>query len=183
MSDDELEQLRYPLGRFSAQPHLAPPARTLLMEQLEGVASRVRAAVTGLEAEELERPYRPGGWTIRQVVHHLADSHMMACTRFRRALTEEEPAVATYDESAWARLPDAGSGDVEPSLLILEGVHQRWGLLLRGMDDAAFGRAYRHPELGRVPLDRALQLYAWHGRHHVAHILTALAGMRRVPAL
>lgn len=183
MSDDELELLRFPIGRFHPKPHATAAERHALLDQLAGLPAQVRAATSGLASDQLEQPYRPGGWTVRQVVHHLADSHMNACIRFRRAVTEEEPTISTYDEVAWALLPDAETGDLEPSLLILDGLHGRWAAMLRALPADALGRAYLHPDMGRVSLDTALQLYVWHGRHHLAHIIAALAGMRRLHVL
>ena len=120
--------------------------------------------------EQLDTPYRPGGWTVRQVVHHLPDSHMNAYVRFRLALTENEPTIKPYEQQLWAELPDAKTADIEMSLKLFEGLHQRWVLLLRSMKPEDFHRKYIHPESGVNVLDNVLQLYAWHGKHHVAHI-------------
>jgi len=134
--------------------------------------TRLRAAVAGLTDAQLDTPYRPGGWTVRQVVHHVADSHLNAYIRLKFALTEEKPAIKPYDQDAWAGLADSRL-PVEMSLATLDGVHARWTGLYRSLTDEQFGRTFRHPEIGTVTLDRQLQMYAWHGRHHVAHI-TAL---------
>jgi hypothetical protein len=181
MSDDQLERMRYPVGRFNALPDLRPEQRLELVEELERLPAQVRAAVSGLDADQLDRPYRAGGWTIRQVVHHLPDSHMNAYIRFKKAATENEPAIVVYDEAAWAELADAAADEVEPSLALLHGLHHRWGMFLRSLRDPDFHRAYVHPELGRVTLGTALQLYAWHGRHHLGHIMSALTTVRSVP--
>jgi len=130
----------------------------------------LRAAVAGLRPEQLDTPYRPGGWTVRQVVHHVPDSHMNSYMRFKLALTEDEPTIKPYDEKLWAELADTPATPVEVSLTLLESMHDRWVRLLRSLQDAHFERQFRHPELGVVRLDRNLALYAWHGKHHVAHI-------------
>ena len=133
----------------------------------------MRAALAGLSDSQLDTPYRPGGWTVRQVAHHVPDSHMNSYVRFRLALTEDEPVIKPYEESRWAELPDARGMPVEPSLVLLESLHARWVPLLRSLSAAEWKRSFRHPELGPVRLENNAALYAWHGRHHVAHI-TAL---------
>ena len=126
--------------------------------------------MAGLSEQQLDTPYRPGGWTARQVVHHLADSHMNSCVRFRLALTEDSPTIKPYDEVSWASLPDASTMPVEPSLILLEGLHSRWVRLLESMSETDFLREFHHPESGVVRLEQNLAHYAWHGKHHVAHI-------------
>lgn len=168
--EQDLEQLRYPIGRFQARAGLSSAERAALIDDIAAVPAAFRAAVAGLSDEQLEMPYRPGGWTVRQVVHHVADSHMNSYVRFKLAATEPEPAIKTYDEAAWAELADARSEDVEVSLVLLESLHRRWTRFLRSLADEQFERAFLHPELGRVTLDVSVQLYAWHGRHHLAHI-------------
>ena len=128
------------------------------------------AAVAGLDDRQLDTPYRPGGWTVRQVVHHYADSHANSYVRFRLALTEDAPVIKPYDEQRWAELPDAKSAPISVSLTLLSALHQRWVLLLRSLDDQTFARTFIHPELGEMRLDKTLGLYAWHCHHHVAHI-------------
>lgn len=141
------------------------------MGEIAAAPDQLRAAVAGLSPAQLDTPYRPNGWTVRQVVHHLPDSHLNAYTRIKLALTEEEPTIKPYEEARWAELPDARTGPVELSLALLEFLHQRWLLLLRNLAAADFARQFRHPEHGRMfALDEALALYAWHGEHHVAHI-------------
>jgi hypothetical protein len=132
--------------------------------------AKLRAAVAGLTDQQLDTPYRPGGWTVRQVVHHVPDSHMNSYMRFRLALTEEQPAIKGYDEAAWAKLPDAQSAPVEISLSLLDTLHRRWVMLLESLTPEQWKRTFLHSELGPVSLERNLALYAWHGKHHVAHI-------------
>jgi hypothetical protein len=167
----ELETLRYPVGRFRPQPGgLSPDERRAAVQAIAETPARLRAAVAGLDDEQLSTPYRPDGWTVRQVVHHVPDSHVNAYVRFKLALTEDRPTIKTYDEAAWARLADAELRDVEVSLTILDAIHLRWVTVLESLDDEAWRRKLMHPEWGEIDLDFLLQLYHWHGRHHVAHI-------------
>jgi uncharacterized damage-inducible protein DinB len=166
--------LRYPVGRFDwdAAPNEADRPR--LIAEIAETPGALRSAVAGLSRDQLETRYRPGGWTVKQVVHHVPDSHLNAYTRFKLALTEDEPTIKPYDEAAWAELADSQKVPIDVSLDLLDSLHVRWVTLLRSMDAADFRRALRHPEHARVlTLDQMLALYAWHGRHHVAHI-TAL---------
>lgn len=165
--------LQYPIGRFEWSGKNTAEEQRRYIDEIEQAPAQLRAAVSGLSDQQLDTPYRPGGWTVRQVVHHVPDSHVNAYTRFRLALTEDEPTIKPYDEGQWAELPDARSAPVGPSLVLLESLHARWILLLRGLGEQDFARRFRHPELGTVNLERYLAVYAWHGRHHVAHI-TAL---------
>jgi uncharacterized damage-inducible protein DinB len=165
-----MEDLRYPIGKFRAEADVTDAKRRRCIEEIAGTPDRLRAAVDRLSAEQLDTPYRPGGWTVRQVAHHLPDSHLNAYVRFKLALTEAEPTVKTYDEAAWAELADARTAPVELSLTLLESLHRRWVLVLRSLSPLDFARTFRHPEWGTVTLDWYLQQYAWHGRHHVAHI-------------
>ncbi len=165
-----MSDLRYPIGRFAADADVTEEKRRRWIGEIANTPDTLRAAVHGLSAEQLDTPYRPGGWTVRQVVHHLPDSHLNAYVRFKLALTEREPTVKTYDEAAWAELADGRAAPVEVSLTLLESLHHRWILLLRSLTPADIARALSHPELGRVALETYLQMYAWHGRHHVAHI-------------
>jgi uncharacterized damage-inducible protein DinB len=170
-----MDDPRYPVGKFEAPAlPLGEAERARLIAEIAEAPARLRAAVRGLDDAQLDRPYRPGGWTIRQVVHHVPDSHMNAYVRFRLALTEDEPMVKPYEEARWAELPDAATGPVDVSLMLLETLHSRWVALLRAMKPADWSRAFRHPDLGVVPLEKALALYAWHGRHHVAHVTDSL---------
>lgn len=165
-----MEDHRFPLGPFTAPSEITPTLRGELIAQIDEAPRRMRDAVHRLNAEQLQTPYREGGWTLAQVVHHLPDSHMNAYIRFRLALTESEPTIKAYDEARWAELPDAASSDIEASLLLLEGLHQRWVSLLRRITPEQWTLAFLHPERGRVTLERNLAIYAWHGRHHVAHV-------------
>jgi len=165
-----VESLQYPIGKF--QFEAAPGTEQLgrWIDQIAETPAQLRAAVAGLSPEQLDTPYRPGGWTLRQVVHHVPDSHMNSYVRFRLALTEQEPTIRPYDEHAWSGLMDARTAPAEISLALLESLHARWVLLLRSLTPADWKRAFRHPELGVVTLEQNADLYAWHGRHHVAHI-------------
>ncbi|MBA3761453.1 MAG: bacillithiol transferase BstA [Gemmatimonadota bacterium] len=166
-----MDDLRYPIGPFRYGGSTSPALRDQWLGEIAAAPGQLRAAVAGLSDPQLDTPYRPDGWTVRQVVHHLPDSHLNAYTRIKLALTEEEPTIKPYEEARWAELPDARSGPLEPSLALLDFLHQRWLLLLRNLRQADFARRYRHPEHGRMfELDEVLALYAWHGRHHVAHI-------------
>ena len=165
-----MEDLRYPVGQFAADADVTEEKRRRWIGEIANTPDTLRAAVHGLSAEQLDTPYRPGGWTVRQVVHHLPDSHLNAYVRFKLALTEAEPTVKTYDEAAWAELSDGRTAPVEISLALLESLHRRWVLVLRSLFPGDYSRTFRHPEWGTVTLDWYLQQYAWHGRHHVAHI-------------
>ena len=161
--------LRYPIGPFEFNGGITAGQRRLLIEQIEEAPARLRAAVEDLSPEQMNTPYRPGGWTVRQVVHHVPDSHLNSYIRFKLALTEEEPTIKPYDEARWAELADS-QAPPEVSLALLEFLHRRWVPLLRSLTPADFARTFRHPELGLMTLEKTLALYAWHGRHHVAHI-------------
>src|ERR1700704_4909659 len=163
--------LQYPIGRFEWRGAKFAADRRRLIDAIDQAPANLRAAVEDLSEQQLDTPYRPGGWTVRQVTHHVPDSHMNAYIRFRLALTEDEPTIKPYDESRWAELADARTAPVETSLALLEALHLRWAMLLRSLSEADFARQFRHPELGVVSLDKNLALYAWHGRHHVAHVM------------
>ncbi len=163
---------RYPIGEFSFPETTSTEQRRAWIRDLAETPARVRAAVSGLSEQQLDTPYRPGGWTVRQVVHHMADSHMNSYVRFRLALTEDSPTIKPYDEASWALLADASTMPVEPSLSLLEGLHGRWVRLLESMSETDFLRVFHHPENGMIRLDQNLAHYAWHGKHHVAHILS-----------
>jgi uncharacterized damage-inducible protein DinB len=173
--DMEESDLRYPVGRYSPEGELTPARRKELIDEIEGLPAKLRAAVSDLSSTQLDTPYRPGGWTVRQVIHHLPDSHMNAYIRFKLALTEDTPTIKPYEEAAWAELADNRTTPAEVSLTLLEALHRRWVDLLRSMGDADFGRTFMHPEQNRtLRLEQVLGLYAWHGRHHLGHI-TGLA--------
>jgi len=162
---------RYPVGRFQYEGKVSAARRAGWIDEIETLPARVRAAVADLSPEQLDTPYREGGWTVRQLVHHVPDSHLNAYIRFKFALTEQEPTIKPYDEAAWAELPDTRITPPEVSLTLLETLHRRWVDVLRSMSEVEFARAYLHPEFDRpVSLDQATGLYAWHGRHHLAHI-------------
>lgn len=161
---------RYPIGRFSFPPPATAEQRKQWIAEIEETPSKLRAAAAGLTDAQLDTPYREGGWTVRQVIHHVPESHMQSYTRFKLALTEDDPVVKPYDEAAWARLGDVELTPIETSLTLLDALHDRWVRVLRMLDEAAWSRTFRHPDLGSVRLDGNLALYAWHGKHHVAHI-------------
>ena len=162
--------LSYPIGKFSFPQSATPEQRRLWIGEIASTPRNLRAAVDGLTAEQLDTPYRPGGWTVRQVIHHVPESHMNAYIRFKLALTEDAPTIKPYMEDRWAKLADVQSTPVEVSLRLLDCLHARWLPLLRSLDPSDWKRVFNHPELGSMPLERNLALYAWHGRHHVAHI-------------
>ena len=165
-----MTDLRYPIGPFVAPERYAPHLRAAFINDIEATPSRMRAAVEGLSSGQVRHPYRDGGWTVAQVVHHVADSHLNSYVRFKLAATEDNPPVKAYDEKLWAELPDAVTTDLTASLDLLASLHARWVIFLRGLRADDFARTFQHSALGAVSLDRALALYAWHGRHHTAHI-------------
>ncbi len=162
--------LSYPIGKFKRPDEVTPQMRASHIAAIAAAPEMLREAVEGLNDDQLDTPYRPGGWTVRQVIHHVADSHMHSNIRMRFALTAEEPTIMPYPEAVWAELADARNAPVEPSLALLESLHHRWVALLKSLSDADFARTFRHPEMGLMRLDTTLALYAWHGRHHTAHI-------------
>lgn len=161
---------RYPVGRFQPPASIGAPERARYIETIETCPSLFRKAVEGLLTAQLDTPYREGGWTVRQVVHHVPDSHVNAYVRFKLALTENEPTIKPYDEAAWAMLSDVAGTPVETSLILLDSLHKRWAVLMRGISETDWKRKFVHPELGTTALDTYLAMYAWHGGHHVAHI-------------
>lgn len=167
MTDD----LRYPIGPFKVKDQITEAEREQFIETIAATPARLRAAVEGLSTEQLDTPYRLGGWTVRQVIHHVPDSHINSYCRFKLALTEDSPEIKPYDEARWAELQDSQATPVEVSLSLLENLHRRWVTLLGSMTEDDFRRAFRHPELGLVRLDQNLSLYAWHGSHHTAQIV------------
>jgi hypothetical protein len=166
----DTSDLQYPIGKFKFPETVSVDERKKFVDEIAATPARLKAAVAGLSDEQLDTPYRPGGWTVRQLVHHIPESHMNSYIRYKWALTEDEPTIKAYYEDRWAELSDARTGPIEPSLILLGSLHQRWITLLRGLTEEDWKRTFRHPSLGLVRLDQNAALYAWHGRHHVAHI-------------
>lgn len=164
------DPLRFPIGPFAPKASLSSAEREELIEEIAHFPADLRFMVTSLAQDQLETPYREGGWTVRQVVHHLPDSHMQSYARFKYAMTEEIPTVKTYQEADWAETEDARTAPVDISLDLLDALHQRWAFFLRGLTEADWQRSFLHPEVGEINLETTLQLYVWHGRHHLAHI-------------
>lgn len=160
---------RYPIGRHEPVSTLTPAQRAECIAQIAAAPEQLRRAVQGLDDKQLDTPYRDGGWTVRQVVHHVPDSHMHAYIRCKLALTEEQPTIKPYVQARWAETPDT-LAPVDVSLALLEALHRRWVLLLQGVGPADFARTFNHPESGIVTLDGVASMYSWHGRHHTAHI-------------
>ncbi|HUX45243.1 MAG TPA: bacillithiol transferase BstA [Terracidiphilus sp.] len=172
-----MTNLRYPIGHFTAPVETSPAARARHLEGLRLLPQRLREAVAGLTEDQLDTPYREGGWTVRQVVHHVADSHMNAYVRTKLALTEDWPTIKPYDEAAWAELADGRRMPVEISLALIDALHARWVALLESLGERDFERGYHHPQSGRQSLGTMLALYDWHSRHHTAHITALRARM------
>ena len=167
---DSLDNIRYPIGRLQIVTAVMPNDRLRWIEQIAGAPANLRSALAGLDDRQLDQRYREGGWTLRQVTHHLADEHLNAFGYFKRAATETDPLVSVYLEPRWAETRDARAAPVELSLDLLTALHARWVILLNSLAPENFARAYQHPRRGKVSLDEGVQLYAWHGRHHTAHI-------------
>jgi hypothetical protein len=165
-----MTDLRYPIGKFNFNSSVTEDQKQKCLNDIAQAPANLRAAVKGLSAQQLDTRYRPEGWTVRQVVHHVPDSHMNAYVRYKLALTEEAPTIKPYAEDRWALLADTTATPVEVSLALLDSLHDRWVRLLRSLQAEDWKRTFRHPELGAVSLEKNLALYAWHGRHHVAHI-------------
>lgn len=163
---------QYPVGKFRAPDSISPEDRARYIETIAAAPARLRDAVCAASIQQLDTPYREGGWTVRQVIHHVPESHMNAYIRFKLALTETDPVVKPYDEAAWAKLNDISVTPVETSLTLLEALHQRWVILMRGMSEADWKKRYIHPESDRgvMPLDHVLAMYAWHCDHHIGHV-------------
>ena len=164
------EDLRYPVGKFKFPESVSDDERETMLGQIAETPARLREAVASLDDAQLDTPYRPEGWTVRQVVHHLPDSHLNSYVRFKLAVTEDEPTIKAYDEAAWARLDDAQNAPIEGSLELLESLHERWIRFLRSLGPKELARTFKHSEIGSITLNQNIALYAWHGRHHVAHI-------------
>jgi len=167
-----MDDLRFPIGPFELPAHVDAAARAGHIQSIADTPGAIAGAVHGWSDERLDTPYRPGGWTVRQLLHHVPDSHMNAYVRLKLALTEDTPTIKPYDEARWAELPDSRQTPVAVSLQMLDLLHRRWVTLLRAMDERDFARTWKHPERGdrALTLDHMVALYAWHGRHHTAHI-------------
>ncbi len=165
--------LRYLIGKFERPETITESQRRAFIDAIAETPVHLVSAVARLTPAQLDTPYRPGGWTVRQLAHHIPDSHMNAYVRFKLTLTESEPTIKPYEEARWAELGDVATTPVETSLALLDNLHKRWVALLRSLTPADWARKFRHPEVGAMSLDQNLALYAWHGKHHVAHI-TAL---------
>ena len=163
------EDLRFPIGKFSRENEITSELRRQFITEIAELPEILKSAVTDLNNEQLDTPYRPAGWTIRQTVHHVADSHLNSQIRFKLALTEDVPTIRPYFEDRWAELDDSFL-PIEPSIQIIEGLHYRWTTLLNSMSDKNFQQKLIHPESGEWTLAQMLALYAWHGKHHTAHI-------------
>ena len=164
------EDIRYPVGKWARQPTVDAKTCGTLIQQIAEAPAALAAAVKGLTEDQLDTPYRPGGWTPRQIVHHIADSHMNAYIRFKLGVTEDNPTVKPYNEQTWAETADGKNAPLDLSMPVILGLHRRWDQFLLSLDMTAFARTINHPERGPMALTDLLQLYAWHGRHHTAHI-------------
>lgn len=164
------EDLRFPVGKFDGEQIITPEARQKFIQTIEELPAKLNAAIESLDNEQLDTCYRPEGWTIRQVVHHIADSHLNSICRFKLGLSEATPTIKTYNEAEWAEMADSRNAPIDVSLKIIEGVHARWTILLNSMSDEDFEREINHPERGTMTLGSLLALYDWHSRHHTAHI-------------
>ena len=174
----DLEQLRYPVGRFERlTAPLDARTRDAHIAIIDALPGTFLSLVNGRTDAQLDTPYRPGGWTVRQVVHHVADSHVNAYIRMKVATTEDTPTIKPYDEAKWAELPEAKSGPADMSVALIAALHRRWVMFMRALTAADFAKAYQHPALGKVTLDEGLALYAWHSRHHTGHVEKGL-GLR-----
>jgi len=172
---NDLDKLRYPVGRMERlKAPLDAAARASYIDIIEQAPAVFRGLVTGLTDRQLDTPYRPGGWTIRQVIHHVPDSHLNAYVRMKLAATEDTPAVKTYEEALWAELPEAKTAPIAMSLDLLDALHRRWVAFLRALPDAEFRRDFSHPEWKRVSIEESVTMYAWHCRHHAGHVKQGL---------
>lgn len=164
-----IDDLRYPIGKFERSSEITPEMRVEFIQTIKDLPAKIKEAVEGLSEEQLETPYRPDGWTVRQTIHHVADSHLNSFCRFKLALTEDVPTIRPYDEASWAELADSKM-PLEDSFKIIEGIHSRWTNLLNSMTDAEFARKLIHPDSGEWTIEEFLGLYEWHSKHHTAHI-------------
>lgn len=176
----EMEELKYPIGKFIKPKRITLETIGRWIDEIEHLPHQIREALKPLDDQQLDTPYRPDGWTIRQVIHHLPDSHMNSYIRFRWTLTENTPKIKAYYEDRWAELEDAKHGNIDISLILLEALHLRWSLLLRSMNLEQLHKSFIHPESGKkVRLDENIGIYAWHGRHHLAHITNCIASINK----
>ncbi|WP_020527727.1 YfiT family bacillithiol transferase [Flexithrix dorotheae] len=173
-----MENQKYPIGQYQYPGGYNDQERKALIAEIEDTPKKLYEAVAGLSEKQLDTPYRIGGWSVRQVVHHLPDSHLNSFARFKLALTEDCPQIKAYNEAAWATLCDYKETPLETSLKLLECLHQRWVILLRSLQEDDFKKRFYHPENGTVSLDYNLGLYAWHGKHHIAHITSLRERMK-----
>lgn len=167
---ENLTELQYPIGKFEFKEDLSPESRKSFIKELELLPGKLKKTVNGLNDEQLDTPYRYDGWTVRQVIHHIPDSHLNAYVRIKLALTENEPAIKTYEEKEWAKLKDYYQTPIEVSLALLDTLHKRWVILLNSLQENDFRRKFKHPDWGLVSIDYLVAQYAWHGNHHTAHI-------------
>jgi hypothetical protein len=163
--------LRFPIGKYEYKPGYSAEQRAKFIAEIEAAPAQLRAAVSGLTETQIDTPYRPDGWTVRQVVHHVPESHMNAFIRYKWALTENNPTIKAYEEDDWAKTPEVAALPIEVSLRLLEALHARWVPLLKALQPEQYQTPYTHPVNGPMNLERMLGLYAWHGKHHVAHIV------------
>ena len=170
MTESIEQDLRYPIGRLKIEGDITPDMISAFIKDIDEAPSNLRKAVDGLSEKQLNTPYRPEGWTIKQVVHHLPDSHINCYIRFKLALTEDNPVVKPYDEAKWAELSDSFNTPVSVSIDFLSSLHSRWVNLLKTLSPTDLQKTFRHPQYGEVTLARTIALYAWHGKHHIAHI-------------
>lgn len=176
-----MSDLSFPIGKFHFDGAMTADQKRSALDDIANTPANVRLAVQGLSEAQLDTPYRPEGWTVRQVVHHVPDSHMNAYIRFKLALTEDEPTIRPYREDLWAKLPDNTITPVEVSLQLLAALHSRWVDLVGAMKPAEFARTLNHPERGVLSLDQMLAMYAWHSEHHLAHITALRERMKWKP--
>ena len=167
----DLQQLRYPIGKFQVLKNISPDNIKKWIDEIEALPPQIRQAIADWSDEQLDTPYRPQGWTVRQVIHHIADSHINSYVRFKWTLTEDKPTIKAYNEKLWAELPEAKTGPVDLSLYILDALHRRWVVMLRQLSASDLKRIFVHPESSAtISLEVLISLYAWHGKHHLTHI-------------